>query len=125
MSEALGRRALRFSTPDQRRAAMYASIRKYRGMRSVDEIMKRVDKGFVPLVKKLGGFQGYYIMDCGDGTVVSISVFDSREHALASNEKAASWVKSNLADLAGDAKPEITAGEVRVSVSGYRPKNRD
>jgi hypothetical protein len=97
---------------------MYASIRKYRGMRSVDEIMKRVDKGFVPLVKKLGGFQGYYIMDCGDGTVVSISVFDSREHALASNEKAAAWVKSNLADLAGDAKPEITAGEVRVSVSG-------
>ena len=96
---------------------MYATIRKYRGMRSTEEIVKRAEKGFVPVLKKLGGFQGYYIMDCGDGVVVSISVFDTREHALASNDKAAAWVKSNLADLVGDAKPEITAGEVRVSVS--------
>jgi hypothetical protein len=86
-------------------------------MRSVPEIAKRAEKDFAPILKKLNGFQGYYLMDCGDGVVVTISVFDSRESALASNEKAAAFVKSNLADLVGDAKPDITAGEVRVSVS--------
>jgi len=98
-------------------AEMYATMRKYRGMRSVPEIAKRAEKDFAPMLKKLSGFQGYYLMDCGDGVVVTISVFDSRESALASNEKAAAFVKSSLADLAGDAKPEISAGEVRVSVS--------
>ena len=96
---------------------MYATMRKYRGMRSVAEIAKRAEKDFAPMLKKLSGFQGYYLMDCGDGVVVTISVFDTRESALASNEKAAAFVKSNLADLVGDAKPEISAGEVRVSVS--------
>lgn len=96
---------------------MYATIRKYRGMRSVEETMKRAEKGFVPVLKKLSGFQGYYVMDCGDGVVASISVFDTRESALASNEKAAAWVKANLADLVGETKPEVTAGEVRISVT--------
>ena len=96
---------------------MYATIRKYRGMRSTVEIVKRAEKGFAPLLKKLSGFQGYYVMDCGDGVIASISVFDTRESALASNEKAAAWVKANLADLVGEAKPEITAGEVRLSVT--------
>ncbi len=96
---------------------MYATIRKYRGMRSPQEIVKRAEKGFAPILKKLGGFQGYYVMDCGDGVMASISVFDTRESALASNEKAAAWVKANLADLVGEAKPEITAGEVRLSVT--------
>ena len=96
---------------------MYATMRKYRGMRSVAEAAKRAEKDLAPVLKKLSGFQGYYIMDCGDGVVVSVSVFDTRESALASNEKAAAFVKSKLADLVGDAKPEISAGEVRVSVS--------
>ena len=96
---------------------MYATIRKYRGMRSPDEIVKRAEKGFAPVLKKLSGFHGYYVMDCGDGVMASVSVFDSRESALASNEKAAAWVKANLADVAGDTKPEVTAGEVRLSVT--------
>ena len=37
---------------------MYATIRKYRGMRSTEEIVKRAEKGLVPVIKKLGGFQG-------------------------------------------------------------------
>ena len=95
---------------------MYATMRKYRGMRSVAEAAKRAEKDLAPVLKKLSGFQGYYIMDCGDGVVVSISVFDTRESALASNEKAAVFVKS-IADLMGDAKAEISSGEVLVSVT--------
>ena len=96
---------------------MYATIRKYRGTRSFEETVKQVEKGFVPLLKELDGFQGYYVMDCGGGVVASVSVFDTRESALASNEKAAAWVKANIADFIGDAKPEITAGEVRLSAT--------
>ena len=96
---------------------MYATMRKWRGMHSVGEIAKRAEKDFAPVLQKMSGFQGYYLMDCGGGVVVTISVFDTRESALASNEKAVAFAKSKLADLVGDAKPDINAGEVLVSVS--------
>jgi hypothetical protein len=97
---------------------LYASIRKYRGMRSPEEAAKRAEKGFVPILKQLGGFKGYYLIDCGGGIVATISLFDTRETTLASNEKASAWVKANLADLVGEEKqPEIVAGEARIAIT--------
>jgi hypothetical protein len=37
---------------------------------------------------------------------------------MASAEKAAAWVRENMADLYGGAPPSITAGEVRLAVGG-------
>ena len=44
---------------------MYASVRRYTGIDpdSVDEIVRRAEEGFVPIVSKGPGFVAYYIME--------------------------------------------------------------
>lgn len=93
---------------------MYASIRRYKmDPGSVDELMRRVNEGFVPIVSKAPGFMAYYTVNGGGGIVASISVFETQAGAEESNRMAASWVKENLASLL-PTPPEITAGEVGV-----------
>ena len=45
---------------------MYASIRKYRHVRSPEQIAHRVEKGFLPILKALPGFKTYYLIIGGD-----------------------------------------------------------
>ena len=59
--------------------------------------------------------RGYYVFDSGNGAGGSITLFDSREAALASNEKAMAWIRASLADLI-QGEPEITVGEVLANV---------
>ena len=93
---------------------MYVSVRRYKmEPGSVDELMRRVEEGFVPIVSKGPGFVAYYALDAGDGVVASISVFEDQAGAEESNRMAADWVRENLASLLPN-PPEVTAGEVRV-----------
>src|SRR5919202_6683662 len=86
-----------------RRAAMFIGIRKYHGVRSVDEVRRRVEQEFVPALKENPGFLGYYLIDCAcpeSGNIVtSISVFASWDSVLASNDAAKNFVKKRLADM--------------------------
>ena len=94
---------------------MHASIRRYEGIApdSVEEIIKRAEAGFVPIVSSGAGFIGYYLVDAGDGVLATISVFETEAAAEESNKAAASWVKENLAALVPN-PPQITAGEARI-----------
>jgi hypothetical protein len=80
---------------------------------SVDELMRRVNEGFVPIISRGAGFMAYYAVNAGGGVVASISVFETQAGADESNRMAADWVKQNLASLL-PTPPEITAGEVGV-----------
>ena len=93
---------------------MYASIRRYVGVdsKSADEIFRRVDAGFVPIISQSPGFVAYYAIDAGDGAVASITIFEDQAGAEESNRRAADWVKENLAGLLPSG-PQITAGEVK------------
>ena len=93
---------------------MYASVRRYRIAGSAQELMRRVREGFVPIVRQTPGFVAYYAVDGGDGTVVSVSIFQDRSGAEASNGRAATWVRANLAELLPHS-PEITAGDIAVA----------
>ena len=46
---------------------MFASIRKEYKIRrgSVEHLAQRVQDGFVPLVRQMDGFRGYYLLDGG------------------------------------------------------------
>ena len=45
---------------------MFASIRNMKVRRgSVEHLAKRVQDDFVPLVRQMEGFQGYYLLDGG------------------------------------------------------------
>ena len=91
---------------------MYASIRRYKAT-SVDELRRRVEEGFVPLISQEAGFIAYYVVDAGDQVVASVSLFETQAGADESNRLAADWVRQNVAPLVTGG-PEITAGEVIV-----------
>ena len=99
---------------------MFVSIRKYHGVRSVDEVRRRVEREFVPTLKRNPGFLGYYLVDCAcpeSGNIVtSISMFDSWDAALASNDAAKSFVKKRLADMLPE-PAEAVGGEVILDAS--------
>ena len=93
---------------------MYATIRRYEGVTDPGEAGRRVNEGFVPLLKELPGFVAYYWVDAGDGVMASTSVFEDQSGAEASIERAADWVRENIAELLPN-PPEVITGEVVAS----------
>jgi heme-degrading monooxygenase HmoA len=93
---------------------MYQSIRRYKiGAGSMDELMRIVNEGAVPIIRSVPGFIAYYVLDAGENVIASISVFEDQAGADESNRRAADWVRENIAAFQ-PSPPEITAGEVRV-----------
>jgi hypothetical protein len=79
---------------------MFTSLRYYETVvSSVPEILRRVNKEFVPLLKQISGFVSYDIVDAGKGRLVTITVFQTEMGGLKSSQLAAQWVDS-LGDLA-------------------------
>ncbi len=87
---------------------MYVSIRRYKA-KSSDDLKRKVNEGFLPLISKAPGFVGFYAIDTGAGEVASVSIFETKDGANESNKTAADWVKKNLPTLGA---PEKTVGEV-------------
>jgi len=89
---------------------MYVSIRRYQTT-SVEEVARRVQAGFVPIMHQAPGYIAYYAIDAGEGFVASISIFETQAQAEDSTRMAAEWVRQNIVDLfAGP--PELTSGRV-------------
>jgi heme-degrading monooxygenase HmoA len=94
---------------------MFVAIRYYQtDAGSVDEVVRRVKEGFVPLIKDTQGFVSYFVLTPSEreNELVSVSVFESREGTEESNQKAEDWVGQNLSELV--LLPEFAAGEVVV-----------
>jgi hypothetical protein len=96
---------------------MYMVIRKFNRMRSVAEAARRAESGVGELLRQSPGFLGYYVFDAGDGIGGSVSLFESKEAAVAANEQALAWIRGSLMDVI-DGVPEITMGEVLVAIPG-------
>lgn len=93
---------------------MYAALRWYNVEPGrVHEMARRVDEGFVPIIRNGPGFVGYYLINAGNSVVVTVSVFEDRSGAEASHQLAADWVARNLVSIILG-PPTITAGEVLV-----------
>lgn len=95
---------------------MYASLRTYRigDGDDVDALMHRVDRDFAQAIEQEPGFIAYQFIDLGGGKVCSMSIFHDAEQAEASNELAAEWVESELADFSIH-RMGVMSGEVTVS----------
>jgi hypothetical protein len=97
---------------------MFTSIRKYKVKRgSMEEYARRVQEGFVPLTRQMPGFRGYYLLDGGPDILITISMFDSADEAVASNVAAADWVRNNVLDLT-KGMPEIMIGNALIAEVG-------
>jgi hypothetical protein len=90
---------------------VYVIIRRFTQMRSVSEAARRAESGIGQMLRQAPGFRGYYVFDAGNGVGGSVTLFESRDEALAANDKALAWIRASLSDLL-DGEPEITAGEV-------------
>jgi hypothetical protein len=95
---------------------MYLFIRNFNHISPMAEAARRAESGLGQVLKQSPGFQAYYVFDAGDGIGGSVSLFESKEAALAANEKALAWIRGSLVDVI-NREPEITMGEVLVVVS--------
>ncbi len=93
---------------------MYATVRRYEGVTDPATVGRRVNEGFVPLIRRVPGLVAYYWVDAGDGVMISTSVYEDRAGAEESTRIAAEFVREHLASLFPH-PPQVTAGEVLVS----------
>jgi hypothetical protein len=80
----------------------------------MEELTRRVDEGFAEDIGRRPGFVAYEFMDCGDGEIITLSVFRDADQAEASRELALRWTEENLQDLEFG-RLEALRGEILVS----------
>jgi hypothetical protein len=95
---------------------MYAVVRRIK-MRSIDEAARRAADGLGPVFKQSPGFVAYHVIQFGNDSGGSVTLFETRAAAEEANQKALAWIRQNLSDLT-DGEPEVLQGEVLASVMG-------
>ena len=101
-------------TPTEGRA-MFASIRRYNVRRgSAEHLARRVQEGFVPMMRQIQGFRSYYLLDGGPDVLITVSIFYSADEAFASNEKAADWVRNNVLEFT-KGMSEVMVGDALIA----------
>jgi len=95
---------------------MHATVRQYDGIQDAAELNRQVTESFLPLMRGIPGFIGYYFIDVGErgGRMVSISLFENAEGTAESNKRAAEWVQAHP----GLIPPAVSAEAGEVVVGG-------
>ena len=79
---------------------LFAAIRRGKvkpGM--AGEFAKRVKAGALPVMQKMDGFKGYYLVTCADDAIVAVSLFTDKSVAETSTQTLMPWIKENLGPL--------------------------
>ena len=94
---------------------MFASIRRYRLRHGpMEELARRVDDGFAEEIGAQPGFVSYEFIDCGEGEIITLSVFQDAQQAEASRRLAHRWTEQSLRDFEFS-RIEALRGEIHVS----------
>jgi hypothetical protein len=95
---------------------MYVTIRKYKlAPGAFDDLARRVREDFVPLIRQARGFADYYWVRLSADAFATISIFEERKQAEASNALAADWIKRNKVGPLFLGGPEVIAGDLTFS----------
>ena len=89
---------------------MHASIRQYRSSDAA-EVGRRASDGTAGSRRsrvRYKGFQAWYLIDGGDGTLTTITICDDEAGVNESVDKAREWVGDNAADLSRARRPSPT-----------------
>ena len=77
---------------------MHAAIRRYKVRPEVTtEAIKHIMENFVPLIKQSPGLLAYYVLDEGDGSFSTVTIFEERDQLEKANGLAANWMKQFIA----------------------------
>jgi hypothetical protein len=95
---------------------MFATIRRYESIDNArtDELVKKADETLLPSLSDLPGFNGYFLIEAGNGVMSSVGFYDTSDHADASTRVASDWVREQKLETALPNPPKITNGEVVV-----------
>jgi hypothetical protein len=78
---------------------MYISVRKYRLKRTTIEVRDAVMTGLVPILKASPGFHSHWTMDCADGDIAAVSIFDTESNSKAATQRTFAWVNEHIREL--------------------------
>ncbi len=81
------------------RIEMFAMIRRYEGVGSIDVIALAAKEQFFPLFERLPGFVSYMLVDTGDHAVMSVTIFKTLEQAEAANAAVRDLVQQILSHV--------------------------
>jgi len=100
---------------------MHATVKRYEGVDQsrTDELTKKINEALLPRLSKLPGFEGYYLIEAGNGVMSSIDFFDTSANADESTRVATTWVRDEKLETALPNEPKITDGEVIVHKNGF------
>ena len=95
---------------------MHATIRRYDAIDQTrsNELVKKAEETLLPRLSKLPGFNGYYLIEAGNGVFSSVGFFDTAAHAEESTRVASTWVREENLEKALPNAPKITGGKVVV-----------
>jgi hypothetical protein len=94
---------------------MFASVRRYQvHAGSIDQLTRRIDEGFAEEISAHPGFVSYELVDCGEGELMTISIFKAAAAAEASRGHARRWSDERLRDFEFTPS-EPMRGEILVS----------
>ena len=93
---------------------MHATVRRYEGIdqNSKDELTRKIGETLMPSLSKLPGFNGYYLIESGNGVFTSVGLFDSSSQAEESTRVASNWVVDQKLQSTLPNPPKVTTGEV-------------
>jgi hypothetical protein len=80
----------------------------------MEELTRRVDESFAEEIGRQPGFVAYEFVDCGDGGILTLSVFRDDDEAEASRDLAQRWTEEHLRDFEFQ-RLEALRGEILVS----------
>ena len=95
---------------------MHAIMRRYEGIdaKRTDELTRKVGESLTPRLKKLDGFNGYFLIEAENGVMSSVNFFDTSAHADESTRVVAEWLREEKLDTVVPNPPKITGGKVIV-----------
>jgi hypothetical protein len=99
---------------------MFATIRRYDAIdqQRTDELVKKAGETLVPSLSELPGFNGYFLIEGGNGVLSSIGFYDTAEHADESTRVATNWVREQKLEKVLPNAPKVTTGEIVVQKTG-------
>ena len=102
---------------DEGMTSLYAALRVYdnHDLAQREKQVKLVETIFLPMLQGADGLFSYFTMDDGLDRVVTLTVYDSEENALAANELAAEFAAEYMTDWAWE-EPTRINGSLGIAV---------
>ncbi len=97
--------------------AGYLVTRRYRLKpgATYEELTRRVNEGFVPIIREVPGFIEYLLVEPGDGTHLAVSIFADQAGADESTQRARGWAEEAVGELVELPAFEVVGGPVRLN----------